>query len=946
MRIAELHSAAFGHLTHLRLSDLPNGPIVFLGPNEAGKSTLFHLIQTIFFGFSPVRDFPYRSWDAVQHPEISADLVLNSGEVVHVWRTLNSGPQSRLIRGTQAMELRNQALPWTDHVGRQLYQSLYALSQANMRSISREEHTSIEDRLLDPQGSDLFRPLREVWQELDSRAQKLWRSDNRGKPEYRKLSQDIQAARARRRQALEQDRTVRDKARRLRAVEDRITALERELARLKAVLRRADELLPVKQRLDQIRGWEARLGDREAVQALPQGVRAEVQRLGEKEDLARQELERLEQELESARQTMAAFTARDQDLLQAEHALKGWIRGWSAHEMKRQGLQELRDQVVQKRSSFELKCRQILNGPFHPGIRTELAGIVMPELKNAVDRVCLARDRLTTCESYPEVGSAQPIWWTAGLTLSLGGALCAAGWRFQQAHVLGGAVVLVVLGCLGLGYGLIRTRQERACRAGLSWEAQARDRARDMLQEERSRVASLLEGLPVDRDCLENPGPELVQRLHDLQLDGADLTGKEELLSQRLKQFKDRELQLRELMVRFGESKPWGKALNRLEVQLEQAGKRQQASDQARLRITELSRQADQALDRTGSAREQKERVLDQLRVLLDIRQKTEDRSQKSGVRSQWEGESGQGEEEGRQKRAEERNKREEGGEEVRGQGVEDLLSLGEELQKLLVRIEEAEERLEKEVPNLDQVKEEIRGLKQQDAPAWGLDPEKVERWRIQLARLQDERGELQTLREERASLRKDLDLAREFESVSELDSRIADLQEQMGETFFERDRFALMSAVLRLADRRFREKHQPDVIKRAGQYLKAVTNGRYERLALLEGHSDRDVLCVRTGRGDYRQVGPPLSSGTLDQIHLAFRLAVIDHLEQGQEPLPLFLDEALLNWDQERLTQGLKVLGSLAGKRQIGVFTCHEWLAEKIGATCKARVVDLRDGS
>ncbi len=925
MRIAELHSAAFGHLTHLRLSDLPNGPVVFLGPNEVGKSTLFHLIQTIFFGFSPVRDFPYRHWDAAQYPEISADLVLGSGEVVQVWRKLNSGPQARLIRGTQVMELSNQALPWTDHVGRQLYQALYAISQANMRSISREEHESIEDRLLDSLGSDLFRPLREVWQELDSRAQKLWRSDNRGKPVSRKLLQDIQAARTRRRQALEQDRAVRDKALRLVAVEDRITVLEGELARLKAMLRRADELLPVKQRLDQIRGWEDMLGDRKAVQALPQGVRAEVRRLEEREDLARQESERLEQELQSARQAMAAFTARDQDLLQAEHALKAWIRGWSAHEMKRQGLQELRDQVVQKRSSFELKCGRILNAPIHPGIRTELAAIVMPELKNAVDRACLARERLKICESFQGAGSAQPIWWTAGLTLSLGGALYGIGWRFQQAHVLGGAVVLAVLGCLGLGYGLIRTRQIRACRVRLHREAQAQDRARDMFEEARSRVASLLKGLPVCRDCLESPGPELVQRVHDLQLDGAELTREEELLSQRLKQFKDRELQLQELMLRFGESKPWGEALNRLEVRLKQAGIRQQASDQARQRITELSRQADQALDRARAAREQKERFLGQLRDLLEVRQRTEDRGQK---------------------RAEEREKREGGGEEVREEDVEELLSLGEELQKLLVRIEEAEERLEKEVPNLDQVKEEIFGLEQQDDAAWGLDPEKVEHWRIQLAGLQDERGELQPLREERVSLRKDLELARDDESVSELDSRIADLQEQMGQALFERDRLALMSAVLRLADRRFREKHQPDVIKRAGQYLKAVTNGRYERLALLEGHRDRDVLCVRTDRGDYRQVGHPLSSGTLDQIHLAFRLAVIDHLEQGHESLPLFLDEALLNWDQERLTQGLKVLGNLAGKRQIGIFTCHQWLAEKAGAACQARIVDLRDGS
>ncbi len=934
MRIAELHCAAFGRLTDLWLVSLDTSPAVFLGSNEAGKSTLFHLVQTILFGFSPVRDFPYRSWDAALHPEIRAGLVLDSGEEVQVQRKLSSGPRASLIQGARVTELRNQALPWTGHVSRQLYQSLYALSQANMRDLSQEERKTIEDRLLGSMGSDLFRPVRAVWQELDSRAGKLWRPDNRGKPVCQRIARDIQAARARRRQALERDRTLRDRACRLGEVDERIRILEAELDRLRALVRQADELLPVKQRLDQIRGWEARLGSREAVRALPQGLRAEVQRLEDREARALEDSRRLHQELQAASQAMAALTSDDKELLEAEPAITGWIRGWSAHEMERQGLRDLRDQLAQIRSRFELRGQQVLNGSTHPGIGAELARLDISGLKAAVDQVCQARDRLRASGSAQQAGSAGPVWWAAGLSLVLGGILTAAGWRLQQAHVLGAGTTLAVLGVLGLGGGLVRIRQTAARRAAVRREAQG---DRDKLTQGLSRVASLLEGLPVDREWLEHPDQSLVQTLHDLRLDQAEMVRCRKLLKERLQQFQGKESQLQDLMDRFGESRPRGEALNRLESRLDRAKTRKASSEAARRRSAEVSELADQAADEAQAVRERKEQLLGQMRKLAGHDQAAGRAagSPEGGGRESPGGELDAG---GRQGHEKEGVWTEPG-----GLSTEELLAGVEELQKLLARIEEAEEQLEREIPDLDRIREEIHGLEARGDEALILDQKKVEQWRVRLSRLQDDRSELQTLREERVGLHRDLDMARGEESVGDVDGEIASLREHMHEARLERDRTALMSAILRQADRRFREKHQPEVINRAGEYLKIVTNGRYARLALLEDGRDGDALCVLTGNGGSRRVGPPLSSGTLDQIHFAFRLAVIDHLDQGQESLPLLLDEALLNWDAQRLTRGLETLGAAAEQRQIGVFTCHEWLAERVSTICGARIIDVR---
>ena len=47
------------------------------------------------------------------------------------------------------------------------------------------------------------------------------------------------------------------------------------------------------------------------------------------------------------------------------------------------------------------------------------------------------------------------------------------------------------------------------------------------------------------------------------------------------------------------------------------------------------------------------------------------------------------------------------------------------------------------------------------------------------------------------------------------------------------------MAQLLRAADRRFRDEHQPDILRRAGHHLSALTAGRYHRLMVDESSGD-----------------------------------------------------------------------------------------------------------
>ncbi len=87
--------------------------------------------------------------------------------------------------------------------------------------------------------------------------------------------------------------------------------------------------------------------------------------------------------------------------------------------------------------------------------------------------------------------------------------------------------------------------------------------------------------------------------------------------------------------------------------------------------------------------------------------------------------------------------------------------------------------------------------------------------------------------------------------------------------------------------------------------------------------------------------VGHPLSRGTLQQIYLALRLAMVDQVEgEDAERLPLFLDEMFVNWDPSRTGRGMAVLREIGRSRQVFLFTADPAWAERTSAQADAVVV------
>jgi uncharacterized protein YhaN len=125
-----------------------------------------------------------------------------------------------------------------------------------------------------------------------------------------------------------------------------------------------------------------------------------------------------------------------------------------------------------------------------------------------------------------------------------------------------------------------------------------------------------------------------------------------------------------------------------------------------------------------------------------------------------------------------------------------------------------------------------------------------------------------------------------------------------------------------------YRERHQAPVLRHAGEIFREITLGRYTRLRADTDAKDRLVLVAVTAEDDERTV-TQMSAGTRDQLYLALRLATLTVHFETSPPMPVVLDDILVNFDDDRSRATLRVLAALARQTQVLLFAHHTRLLE-----------------
>lgn len=170
---------------------------------------------------------------------------------------------------------------------------------------------------------------------------------------------------------------------------------------------------------------------------------------------------------------------------------------------------------------------------------------------------------------------------------------------------------------------------------------------------------------------------------------------------------------------------------------------------------------------------------------------------------------------------------------------------------------------------------------------------------------------------------------------VPTLQLRVESLKAQLQESAEE---WAVLTAAHRIIEatrERYKRERQPLVVKRAAALFEEITDGRYKGLVV-----DGSTIVVVDTLG--RQVdAASLSRGTVEQLYLCLRFALAEQLA-STSPLPLLLDDILVNSDPGRGPRMARTIGKVAERQQVFMFTCHPWVVDMLTDEVPAHVIDL----
>ncbi|MEO9254496.1 MAG: AAA family ATPase [Tepidiformaceae bacterium] len=194
-------------------------------------------------------------------------------------------------------------------------------------------------------------------------------------------------------------------------------------------------------------------------------------------------------------------------------------------------------------------------------------------------------------------------------------------------------------------------------------------------------------------------------------------------------------------------------------------------------------------------------------------------------------------------------------------------------------------------------------------------------------------------LLDERGALANRLELLSNDEATSELLAQRAVLVEQLRECAQRWATLTVARNLLLRAQRKFEEDRQPEVLRRAQEYFRTMTNGRYERLISPLG--TQSVTAI-TAEGISKEPSQ-LSRGTEDQLYLALRFGLVRQYGARAAHLPVVVDDILVNFDPERALRAARAFAQLSHTNQVIVFTCQPATAQLFRqANPDTQVIDL----
>lgn len=184
-------------------------------------------------------------------------------------------------------------------------------------------------------------------------------------------------------------------------------------------------------------------------------------------------------------------------------------------------------------------------------------------------------------------------------------------------------------------------------------------------------------------------------------------------------------------------------------------------------------------------------------------------------------------------------------------------------------------------------------------------------------AQMSDADDTVTHLQQQIAQVQGRLDAGRDAQALGDQISR---LEEELVRQQAEYDALRLSLDALQAANTTLQNRFSPELGRRAAEIFADMTGSTWSHILL-----DREFhLSAESGSDPTRRSVQLLSAGTADQLYLAVRLAICEMILPPEQNPPLILDDALLTFDDARLSTTLDYLTRLGAQQQILLFTCQ----------------------
>ncbi len=895
MKISAINIIDFGKFDEKReIADISPQVALFYGKNEAGKTTIFNLIRSLLYGFSPAKGeaHPYTSRKNGRI-EFSAKLSIGEEEI-EVYRRLLSSPKGQLSSKDRLLELKNSPIPYAEHISSEIFNKIYSLTVEDLIEIQGKAWEEVQDKLLANFGNELLRNTREVLKELNEEAAEIYRESGRGNYLIKELENKLKELKKERNAAFSRQELLRKYDSRLRDIQQLLETLINERIYLRAAIRKTKEIMPIvtlTSELDELRGA---LVKEELTEGLPGELRQSLQQLEEVVLKLVGELAKRGEAIKEKQKAIYVIGSRDMLILENRHKINAQLQVLVRLSTAEEELKRLKQEIDRSTTALMEEGRKILKEEPSEDIYIRIKNMNYLELQAQLAIQKNLQQQLKEKQSILAYKGQQTIE-VKGSKLYIVAAAVALP-LLVLSLIIKNTPVMLIAGFIGLfgATGLINNfslKKEYSTNwaknnniIGLKEEIGG---LTTRLNKNTADIKALLLGIPVPEIIVEHSQDvflatmmrikDLYQLLEEKKAEGQSKRTDHNLLK----------VQLEDFINQFypTESKGLGEASYELKDRLEFLEKQSLINDGLRQELSIL--QAD-AEEKQLQLTEHQERLQYYKQRLMEV-----------------------------------------------GDGsIDEGLRLLESNQRLMNKIKLLEERLS-EIPSANKILEALSLLQEDDF----FNEQQLEKKEL---RLEDIEEELKNLRVEGKEIEINMRQLMEAPALDELESGISVLEEEISEASFKRDRLVLLLELIRRADDEFRLENQPDVLKNASRYFNIITQDRYSGIFLEDIDGSPTIYIRESDNPAPRRVSNNESKGTLNQLYLSLRLSLIDHLDQGKEPLPICFDELLINWDEDRLDTNLQLLEEISLRRQIFIFTCHEWLADKIETHFKVKRLTL----